>query len=69
MAQFCNSDLFKKVVENVNHRLGFNDKDFDTREARVMNMYDLCRYENTWTEKPKSVWCSVGITFINIHQK
>lgn len=62
VTQFSATDTFKQVVEGVNNRLQFKDMDnFNARRDRVMNMYDLCRYEGIWKTGAKSPWCSVVI--------
>lgn len=66
MAQFYKTPEFKKVIEDVNERLHFKDEDFSAKKTRVMNMYDLCRFEGIWTKDAKSVWCSVSRNYFSL---
>lgn len=54
--KFENSKEFKKIVAEIDSRLGFNG----TLEAKkVKDIYDVCRYEQAWQTNKASIWCSV----------
>lgn len=58
LPKFERSGPFKSMVERISKEFHFADKDFETRSELVVNMYDMCRYEEAWYSK-KSVWCMV----------
>ncbi|XP_031622927.1 uncharacterized protein LOC116340520 [Contarinia nasturtii] len=60
------SDIFKKMVEGVNNRLLFNDRNFTIRRDRVLKMYHLCQFEGIWMPGGKSVcvWFSKDVEIL-----
>ncbi|XP_058795152.1 multiple inositol polyphosphate phosphatase 1-like [Phymastichus coffea] len=51
-----NNTPYHELLTNVSIRLGFN---YRIKNDSVQLMYDMCRYEKTWTVDRLSTWCSV----------
>lgn len=65
--KFEHSKTIIKVIKQVSKRLGFTDEE-ELSEKQIMNMFDMCRYEQAWDPNATSIWCSVSIIsnkFIN----
>lgn len=60
--KFEQSNVFLKLISDVNARLGFNGS---LPLNKIMDVYDICRYEQAWQTNQASAWCSV-ITFSSI---
>lgn len=58
--KFENSKEFKKLMAEIDSRLGFNEN-LEVRRAK--DIYDLCRYEQAWHIDNASIWCSVSNKF------
>lgn len=57
LAKFYKTKTFQNVVEQVTRRLGFAKT---LKKKQVMNMYDMCRYEQAWNKNASCVWCLVN---------
>lgn len=56
--KFENSPAFKKMIDDMNSRFGFNGT---LQLQAIKNIYDMCRYEQAWHTDKTSIWCSVRI--------
>lgn len=54
--KFVNSDVFLKLLADVDSRFGFNGT---LTVERVEDIFNLCRYEQAWQTDKISIWCSV----------
>lgn len=55
--KFQNSDVYQKLVADINARFGFNG----TLSAdKIRDIFDMCRYQQAWQTNKASVWCSVS---------
>ncbi|XP_031618131.1 multiple inositol polyphosphate phosphatase 1-like [Contarinia nasturtii] len=54
--KFENSMVFKKMIEDIDSRLGF---DGTLQMRSVKDIYDMCRYEQAWQTDKASSWCSL----------
>lgn len=48
----------KQVISDVSERLGFK---FPLSEDQILNMYEMCRYDQAWILERPSPWCAVSI--------
>lgn len=55
--KFQDSKLFKRMMKEISQRLGFNER---LKKKQIMNMFDMCRYEQAWNINTSSVWCTVS---------
>lgn len=58
LKKFQDSKIFKKAIKDISKRLGFDDK---LRKKQVMNIFDMCRYEQAWNTTSQCVWCAVSV--------
>lgn len=57
LTKFQESRTFQNVIKEVSRRLRFKKK---LRRRELMNMYDMCRYEQAWNKNATCIWCLVS---------
>lgn len=57
LSKFEESKTFQSVIKEVSRRLGFQKK---LKTSDIMNMYDMCRYEQAWQQNATCIWCMVS---------
>lgn len=61
--KFENSNVFQRLITDVDSRLGFNG----TLQAKdIKDIYNICRYQLAWQGDQASVWCSVREYCLNL---
>lgn len=58
LKKFQDSKVFKKSIKEISKRLGFDEK---LKKRDIMNMFDMCRYEQAWNTSTHSIWCAVSV--------
>lgn len=56
--KFERSKTFKMVIKQVSKRLGFTEDHL--KKKQIIDMFDMCRYEQAWDLNVTSIWCSVS---------
>lgn len=54
-SKFEESQQFHKMIGDVSQRLGFK---FALKTKQIKNMWDMCRYDQSWTLDRPSAWCA-----------
>lgn len=61
--KFRNSNIFLKLIDDINARLGLNGT---IQVKQIHDIYDMCRYEQAWHTNKPSIWCSVSEIRIDV---
>ncbi|XP_076292220.1 multiple inositol polyphosphate phosphatase 1-like isoform X1 [Lasioglossum baleicum] len=56
VSRFEEEPQFQSLIQNVSRRLGFL---YPIPKRSILTMYDVCRYEKSWTVTKLSPWCAV----------
>lgn len=48
----------KQVISDVSERLGFK---YPLKVNQILDMYEMCRYDQAWHLENASPWCAVSI--------
>ncbi|XP_033335973.2 multiple inositol polyphosphate phosphatase 1 [Megalopta genalis] len=56
VSKFEEEPQFQSLIQNVSRRLGFL---YHIPKRTILTMYDMCRYEKSWTVTQLSPWCAV----------
>nr|XP_031837082.1 multiple inositol polyphosphate phosphatase 1-like [Nomia melanderi] len=56
VSKFEEEPEFQTLIQNISRRLGFL---YHISKRSILTMYDMCRYEKSWTVTKLSPWCAV----------
>lgn len=56
--KFLKSQTITQLVSDVSQRLGYK---FPLKVQQVLDIYDMCRYDQAWNLESPSPWCAVCI--------
>lgn len=59
--KFMDSQVIRQTVSDISQRLGFR---YPLKTEQILDMYDMCRYDQAWHLEKPSPWCAVSEAII-----